>query len=279
MKDNSPEKKMLIVPRITNYTPIRAISRTPDVFDPHEGKAEISVVFTYDIEKGEYFADCWKDWGWDIKIGGVAYDDPGGEFVPGKYTKKGVVITHRGCIRDCPFCYVPRREGKIRCIEIKEGNILQDNNILACPKDHQRKVFAMLRTQKAVSLRGGIDSRLFTDWTLSEIVSLRLADVWLAYDSVECVETLRVISKLREAGISKKKIRCYILIGYDNDTFEKAEERCMRVYKQGALPFAQLYDQKKGNDLFLWKKLARIWSRPAIYASPKYHEGEWNKEH
>ena len=160
---------MLLVPSKNSFTPEHAESRMPFMFDPHEGEAEISVVFTWDKKKSEDMADTWRDWGWTVKFGGPAYDDPGGEFVPNKYTKQGVVITHRGCCRNCEFCYVPKREGKIRCLEIKEGNILQDNNILACPKEHKRKVFDMLRKQKNVSLRGGLDARLLTDWDIEQI--------------------------------------------------------------------------------------------------------------
>ncbi len=142
---------------------------------------------------------------------------------------------------------------------------MQDNNILACPKDHQRKVFAMLRKQKRVCLRGGIDSRLVTDWFLNEVTSLRLSEIWLAYDDENNLDTLQVINRLRAKGIKQYKIRCYCLIGYNSDTREKAEERCMRIYRQGADPFAQLYDQYNGEDIKLWKQLARKWSRPAVY--------------
>lgn len=255
----------LIVPRVTSYTATRAISRYPDLFDPHEGKAEISVVFTYDVDRAEDMADAWRDWGWQITLGGPAYDDPGGEFVPGKYTKEGIVITHRGCIRNCPFCYVPKREGKIRELEVKAGNILNDNNILACSETHQRKVFAMLRGQKSVSLRGGLDSRLLKDWHIEEIRSLKLEDIWLAYDNEKDMATFEAITKFRNAGLTHRKGRCYVLVGYDNDTLEKADERCRAGYRQGAYPFAQLYDGYNKDDKYLWKRLARNWSRPAVY--------------
>jgi hypothetical protein len=255
---------MLLVPSKNSFTPEHAESRMPFMFDPHEGEAEISVVFTWDKKKAEQMADAWRDWGWDVKVGGPAYDDPGGEFIPGKNTKQGVVITHRGCIRNCPWCYVPKREGKIRCLEVKEGNILQDNNILACPKDHQRKVFNMLRKQKSVSLRGGLDARLLTDWAIEEIRTLRLFDLWTAYDSSDNKSSINAIRRLKVAGIPQNKIRCYALIGFNGDTLSDAEERCLEILNNGGMPFAQLYDRAT-EDLRSWKRLARKWARPAIY--------------
>jgi hypothetical protein len=256
---------MLLVPQKTSMTPEHAECRYPYMFDPHDGEADMSVVFTWDKKKAEDMAQAWRDWGWKVNVGGCAYDDPGGEFVPDKYTRKGVVITHRGCIRQCPWCYVPKREGnKIRCLPIKEGNYLLDSNLLACPRSHQSKVFDMLRTQKNVQMKGGTDARLMTDWAIEQIRTLHLDEIWLAYDSLDNKATIPVIRKLKKAGISTEKILCYVLIGFGNETQSKAEERCLEVLNAGGLPFAQLYDRHEG-DLKEWKALARKWSRPAIY--------------
>jgi len=260
---------MLVVPKITSMTPNNAISRPPLQGDPIGVPVDVSCVFTWDKKRAEELAYSWKEWGCPVSIGGPAYDDPGGEFIPGKYLKNGITITHRGCIRNCPWCYVPIREGKIKCLDIKIGNILQDNNILACPKEHQNKVFSMLKTQKGVSLRGGLDARLLTDYSIEQIRSLKLFDLWTAYDSDDNKSSILAIQKLRAAGIPQNKIRVYCLIGFDNDTISMAEERCLKVLMSGGMPFAQLYDMKIGTDRELreWKALARKWSRPAIYRS------------
>jgi radical SAM superfamily enzyme YgiQ (UPF0313 family) len=84
-----------------------------------------------------------------VTVGGPAFDEPGGEFVPGMYLKPGYVITSRGCPNNCWFCQVPKREGGvIRELEIKDGNNILDDNLLACSEDHIRKVFDMLKKQK-----------------------------------------------------------------------------------------------------------------------------------
>jgi hypothetical protein len=44
---------MLLVPRITSYTPEHAVCRYPVIWDDMKGHAEMSVVFTYDRPKAE----------------------------------------------------------------------------------------------------------------------------------------------------------------------------------------------------------------------------------
>ena len=45
-----------------------------------------------------------------VKMGGPAFNELGGDFVPGMYMKKGYVITSRGCNNRCWFCSVPKRD-------------------------------------------------------------------------------------------------------------------------------------------------------------------------
>ena len=228
----------------------------------------ISVVFKWDMLLAESMGQFYKSIGASVQIGGPAYGDPGAEFIPGLFTAPGITITSRGCVRNCPWCYVPKREGqKIRHLEVKEGNILQDNNILACNNDHRARVYQMLRKQKAVSLRGGLDARLLRDSDIDEIRSLKLFDLWTAYDDKENkTASISAIGRLRAAGIPQSKLRCYVLIGFGNETRSEAEGRLFDCYMAGALPFAQLYDGNKseGEEHKEWKRLARRWCLPAI---------------
>ena len=229
----------------------------------------ISCIFTWDKKTAESMADYYRYVGAKVQIGGPAYDDPGGEFVPNRFTAPGIVITHRGCVRNCPWCYVPKREGqRIRHLEVKEGNILQDNNILACNREHREKVWAMLRKQKRVSLKGGLDARLLRDEDIENIRSLRLFDLWTAYDDKDNRRaSISAIRRLRKAGIPQSKLRCYVIVGHDGETMAQAENRLRYCYKAGALPFAQLWDKYDGADKLEYQRFARRWSRPAIYKS------------
>ncbi len=145
---------LLVVPRKTSYTPAHAWVGPPDMFSPRNINVDISVVFTWDRPKAERIRKAWEAWGCNVRIGGPAYDDPGTTFTPGQYVKEGFVFTSRGCVRNCPWCYVPKREGKVRELPIVSGNVILDNNILACSRSHQAKVVEMLKTQRAVDFKG-----------------------------------------------------------------------------------------------------------------------------
>lgn len=67
----------------------------PDISEVH-----ISVTFTYDMQKAERLADMWSATGLPVRMGGPAFCEPGGAFVPGRYLKYGYVITSRGCPTD-----------------------------------------------------------------------------------------------------------------------------------------------------------------------------------
>lgn len=147
-----------------------------------------------------------------VKIGGPVFDDPcTGEFVPGRYIREGVTFTSRGCCNNCKFCFVPKREGKLRELkEVAPGNIIQDNNFLACGREHRARVYDMLKTQKAICFQGGLEAARLTDWDIEEMRGLRIAELWLACDSKERIKPfLKTMERLREAGFNRNKIRCY----------------------------------------------------------------------
>ena len=81
-------------------------------------------------------------------MGGPAFGEPGGNFVPGMYLEDGYVITSRGCDRKCKHCKVPEREGGIlKHLPITRGHNILDDNLLACNKEHILEVFEMLKNE------------------------------------------------------------------------------------------------------------------------------------
>jgi hypothetical protein len=255
-----------VFPTQTNCAPTddMAFFDLPGLFIPEHREVHICCVFTWDKPWAEYLKDAWEAVSPKVKLGGPAYDDPGGNFIPGMYTKKGLTITSRGCPNNCMFCFVPKREGKLREIEIKAGNIINDNNFLACRRQHRRKVYDMLRTQAKIEFKGGLESHRLTDWDIEEMRSLRIWKLWLACDHPGNVPMVtRKISKLIQAGFTRDQIHCYVLIG---DNMAENESRLETIYNAGALPFAQLYQPEQRIAYSKeWKEIARIWSRPAIY--------------
>jgi len=143
-------KIIRVFPRRTNATPTDelAFCGSPDLLTPGADEIHISVTFTYDIPRAEQLATEWKYVG-PVKLGGPAFGQASGEFVPGRYLKHGYVITSRGCPNSCWFCSVPKREGNTRELKITEGWNVLDDNLLACAD-----VFEMLSRQKEKKVMG-----------------------------------------------------------------------------------------------------------------------------
>jgi len=258
-----------VFPSKTKWTPTDnlAFIGDPPLFRPPDlWPVLVSVCFTWDIEEGKRLKSAWSQYYKKVYLGGPALNDPGNEFIPGTFLKEGVTITSRGCIRDCPFCFVPRREGKIREYPIKDGWILQDNNILACSKEHQIKVFEMLQRQKkAIDFNGGLDPRLLTDWHIKEFEKLKVHHFWFSCDFPGAEKFLKKTSELM-ADYPYWKKRSYVLIGFNRETIKEAERRLNTVFEMGFLPFAQLYNGiNKTKWSKEWDALQRKWCRPAAY--------------
>ena len=76
-----------VFPRKTTATPIDdyAFVGEPGLFIPDDiTEIHVSVTFTWDIPIAERLAQIWERYA-PVKIGGPAYGDQGGEFVPGMY--------------------------------------------------------------------------------------------------------------------------------------------------------------------------------------------------
>lgn len=256
-----------VFPRKTSMSPTDpdAYFGTPDLFTPKDyDEVHVSVTFTWDIIKGLKLGEAWRPNGKVVKVGGCAFGDRGEEFVAGMYLRKGITITSRGCPFNCDFCFVPRREGNIRELPIVTGHVIQDNNILACSKNHIRKVFRMLKTQKAIQFKGGLDAKLLKGWHIDAFRSLAIKELWFSCDHKNAIHNIEKIAPRLTPYFDRHKLRCYVLIG---DDMTENEDRLRRVRDLGFDPFAQLFrdaDNKIGYSPE-WKQFARLWCRPALY--------------
>ena len=228
----------------------------------------MSVAFTYDIPKAEALAKQWERIA-PVKIGGPAYNQPGADFIPGMYLKKGYVITSRGCPNRCLFCSVPAREGyRLRELPITEGWNALDDNLLVCSDRHIRAVFEMLSRQPEKPVfTGGLEAKLLKPRHVDLLRESGAKRIYFAYDTADDYEPLvRAGNMLREGGISSAshKASCYVLIGYGGDTFAKAEKRLTDTVLAGFLPFAMLYRNTDGKMDREWREFQSSWLKPKI---------------
>ena len=257
-----------VFPTRTNATPDDdlAFYGLPPWFVQDVDEVHVSVVFEWDKRNADILAENWKEIA-PVKLGGPAYGDRGGDFVPGKYLKKGYVITSRGCPNKCWFCSVWKREGELRELTITEGWNVLDDNLLACSDNHIKSVFSMLKEQKhPIEFTGGLEAKRLKTWHVDELTKIKPKQMFFAYDTTDDYEPLVFASKmLLDAGFTRAShaLRCFVLIGFDTDTIEKAEKRLMDTLSLGFFPMAMLY-RNMNEPSREWKRFQRMWTRPAI---------------
>ena len=107
----------------------------------------MSVPFTWNLPQAYSLCVWYRQLGYRVRAGGPAVKliprylaevaDIGGEVDALKKHNPNATFTSRGCVRNCPFCAVPRIEGQLRELTDWEPKpIICDNNLLACSRRH-----------------------------------------------------------------------------------------------------------------------------------------------
>lgn len=260
------KKIIRVFPSKTRATPDDTLARIKalPVSTDEADEVHISVAFSWDKPWAEQAAEQWKAVA-PVRVGGPAYNEPGGDFIPGMYMKNGYVITSRGCPNRCWFCSVPKREGGVlRELPVTDGWILTDDNLLACSQRHIDEVFDMLSRQpQKPQFVGGLEAALLTPEMAGRIKALKPKSIFFAYDTPSDLEPLRAAGKmLLDAGFTKASnvLQCYVLCGYKNDTQEKALKRMGEAWNAGFLPMGMLYRDEKGERPEEWKQFRWKWT-------------------
>lgn len=128
-------KIIRVFPKRTSYTPEDEyvfIGMPPmKEFIPEHDEVHISCTFTWDKEYCKELAYQWEgQTSKPVKLGGPAFGSPSQDFIQGMYIKSNIIFTTRGCNNNCPWCIVPKLEGKLKELPICQGNWIQDNNFL-----------------------------------------------------------------------------------------------------------------------------------------------------
>lgn len=160
-------------------------------------------------------------------------------------------FTTRGCLRKCPFCIVPEKEGIIKfnanIHEFMNPNfkniILLDNNIFALKGQFEKIAEQLLIKNLKVDFNQGLDIRLLDDDKAKILKQLRPMKQWrFAFDSIKQEKTFRQGAEiLIKNKISKSLICVYVLAAFDED-FETTLKRVKIIYEEyGFDPFVMIY--------------------------------------
>ena len=211
-----------------------------------DGVVNISVVFSWLVDKAIARAVELLKQGRDVHIGGPAADYAGisnGHKVNAAiHHNPDAERTSTGCIFKCDFCLVPKIEGDLKEKPSWEPKSkIYDNNLTACSRRHFDKVIDSLKPVPDVDFNQGVSASLITDYHASRFAELRLKYVRLAWDTMDYESRfMRGFERLRKAGIPKSKISVYVLIGF-KDTIDDALYRLETVRALGIKPFPMRY--------------------------------------
>lgn len=154
----------------------------------------------------------------------------------------------RGCIRNCPWCVVPKKEGMIRPYrdwrEVKRPDsrdiVFMDNNVLACNFGlEQMASMCMCDHSVRVDFNQGLDARLID----KDVADLLSRINWIRHIRMSCdtdamLDTvLQAVDRLGNNGVKPYRIFVYLLVKDINS----AEFRATRLRDAGVDVFAQPY--------------------------------------
>jgi hypothetical protein len=267
-----------VFPQRTSATPRDELAfiGDPPLFLPRSiSEVHVSATFTWDLPEAQRLVRAWARIA-PVKLGGPATGMRGEGFTPGLYLRQGYTITSRGCPNHCWFCTVPQREGPVRELSVMPGNVVLDDNLLACSRQHVEHVFAMLERQHEVSFTGGLEAARLQPWHAEALWKLRPRQMFFAFDTENdwepLVEAGRLLRALGFRGKSPRRphraLRAYVLVGFPKDTLIKAEQRLRATWDvAGFVPMAMLWQPAVGEAAPGWASLHKTWSRPAMTAA------------
>jgi hypothetical protein len=241
-----------------------------------------SKVFTWTPDnKGLAFSD-------DIREGGTGYKKYNTlpdeiEHIEPDYALYRVSDAYgfltRGCIRKCPWCVVPEKEGQLRqnadiseFISNKKSAILLDNNVLACS-------WGLLQIEKIrqlglkVDFNQGLDARVISkqQWIADLLAELKwIRCIRLACDSKNMIEPVRkAVENIRRNSSKKFEFFVYVLVQDVEDALQRVEA----LREIGATPFAQPYRDFETSKIDRGAQVFSRWvNHKAVFNSVKWND-------
>lgn len=190
--------------------------------------------------------------------------------------KYAIGFLTRGCIRKCPWCVVPKKEGLIRPYrtwrEVKRPDsrdiVFMDNNVLACPHGIEQ-MRDMIGQDVRVDFNQGLDARLITPEIAEILGGLKwIRFIRTACDTDDMTEVVLEKAKLLEQyGVKPWRLFVYVLV----KNIPSAERRVLALRDAGMNMFAQPYRDFETNaePAEELKAFARWVDNKAVFKSAK----------
>ena len=183
-------------------------------------------------------------------------------------------FTTRGCIRKCPFCFVPEMEGAVRVVgdlhdlwdgKAREVNIM-DNNILAIP-EHFKLICAQARSAGViVDFNQGLDIRLIYERAdlVRELKTVRHRTIRFAWDLADPKMPERMEWARREIG----QAAVYVIAGFE--PFDAIMEKLLFLKKIGHRVYLMRHESVHFEKRYI--ELARWTNQQSMFAKKTFDE-------
>lgn len=177
----------------------------------------------------------------------------------------------RGCIRKCPWCVVPKKEGQLRAYcnwqNIKRFDtnkiVFMDNNVLASDFGIDQ-IRSMVGHDVKIDFNQGLDARLITD----DIAHMLSRVKWIRFIRLACDTSAMLpvitdaVKRLNKYGWKPYRVFVYALIEDVNEAYD----RIKRLDELGVDVFAQPYRDFDTNYVDPeHKRLARWCNQKAVH--------------
>lgn len=225
------------------------------------------------FETARYFGGSGLTSEWDLTPA-IEYHRPDYDLYPSEYS---MGFTTRGCIRNCGFCIVRRKEGKLRRHQhIEEFHDhrfksckLLDNNILADTEWFFENTNWAIEHNVKIDITQGMDIRLLTPEIAEQLKKIKFVNQQMrfAWDDLCIIGKVEEgIAMLKDAGINtRRNVSFYVLAGYNGDT--TALQRCNILRDLRCNSFVMMYEETPHLRI-----LARWANRRQLYWSCNFDE-------
>jgi len=189
----------------------------------------------------------------------------------------------RGCNNKCSFCVVPKKEGKIRAvepmtlnpkgkwIEILDNSFFDNPNWRNAVKDIGNKSVNLLGVRLQTLNEEKVE-------TLNKLKFAKNKKIHIAWDFPK--ENLKPKLEWLISKISKNKIVCYVLVGY-NSSMEEDLYRLRILKELGITPFVMAYNKFDSyqKDITRWANVRAIFNKIDFTDyKPRSEYGGYQKE-
>lgn len=174
----------------------------------------------------------------------------------------------RGCIRDCSFCVVRKKEGYITPVKPMKLNPkgkwieVLDNNFFANP-EWRTAIFELVQIGQPVNLHG-VDVRIMDEeqaFWLNKLKHIKQIHIAWDFPKLDLVPKIQEMTKY----VKPYKIMCYVLIGF-NSTPEQDLYRVEKLRELGVDPFVMPYNKQDNYQ----RRFARWVNHKAVFKTVKW---------